>query len=50
LSVGLKHDSGTNAIATDARFHVRGKIQLGPAWWYNDHALGIRQHLDALAG
>ncbi len=28
---------------------VRGKIQLGPAWWYNDHALGIRQHLDALA-
>ncbi|MBC8127923.1 MAG: glucuronate isomerase, partial [Gloeobacteraceae cyanobacterium ES-bin-144] len=28
---------------------VRGKIQLGPAWWYNDHALGIRAHLDALA-
>lgn len=28
---------------------VRGKIQLGPAWWYNDHALGIRQHLDVLA-
>lgn len=28
---------------------VRGKIQLGPAWWYNDHAQGIRGHLDALA-
>ena len=28
---------------------VRGKIQLGPAWWYNDHALGIRNHLDTLA-
>lgn len=27
---------------------VRGKLQLGPAWWYNDHALGIRQHLDVL--
>lgn len=26
-----------------------GKIQFGPAWWYNDHALGIRKHLDALA-
>jgi len=25
------------------------KIQFGPAWWYNDHALGIRQHLDTLA-
>lgn len=28
---------------------VRGKIQLGPAWWYNDHALGICQHLATLA-
>jgi len=26
-----------------------GKVQFGPAWWYNDHVLGIRQHLDALA-
>jgi glucuronate isomerase len=26
-----------------------GKVQFGPAWWYNDHALGIRQHLDTLA-
>lgn len=37
----------TGSFAED---DVRGKIQLGPAWWYNDHALGIRQHLDALAG
>jgi glucuronate isomerase len=37
----------TGSFAEDG---VRGKIQLGPAWWYNDHALGIRQHLDALAG
>lgn len=28
---------------------VPGKLQLGPAWWYNDHALGIRQHLDVLS-
>jgi glucuronate isomerase len=26
-----------------------GKIQFGPAWWFNDHALGIRNHLDALS-
>jgi len=26
-----------------------GKLQFGPAWWYNDHALGIRHHLDTLA-
>ena len=36
----------TGSFAEDG---VRGKIQLGPAWWYNDHAWGIRQHLDALA-
>ncbi|MCH5373077.1 MAG: glucuronate isomerase [Planctomycetes bacterium] len=36
----------TGSFAEDG---IRGKIQLGPAWWYNDHALGIRQHLDALA-
>lgn len=36
----------TGSFAEDG---VRGKIQFGPAWWYNDHALGIRQHLDALA-
>lgn len=36
----------TGSFAEDG---VRGKIQLGPAWWYNDHALGIRQHLDALS-
>jgi glucuronate isomerase len=28
---------------------VAGKIQFGPAWWYNDHLAGIRSHLDALA-
>lgn len=36
----------TGSFAEDG---VAGKIQLGPAWWYNDHQLGIRQHLDALA-
>lgn len=24
---------------------VRGKVQFGPAWWYNDHELGIRNHI-----
>ena len=28
---------------------VPGKIQFGPAWWYNDHADGIRAHLAALS-
>lgn len=28
---------------------VPGKIQLGPAWWYNDHASGIRNQLENLA-
>ncbi len=36
----------TGSFAEDG---LRGKIQFGPAWWYNDHALGIRQQLDALA-
>lgn len=27
----------------------RGKIQLGPAWWFNDHKDGIEKHLDALS-
>lgn len=26
-----------------------GKVQLGPAWWWNDHATGIRQTLNCLA-
>ncbi len=26
-----------------------GKLQLGPAWWFNDHEWGIRQHLETLA-
>jgi glucuronate isomerase len=36
----------TGSYAEDG---VEGKIQFGPAWWYNDHPNGIRQHLDALA-
>jgi len=36
----------TGSYAEDG---VAGKVQFGPAWWYNDHALGIRQHLDVLA-
>lgn len=28
---------------------VRTKIQFGPAWWFNDQAYGIGQHLDAIA-
>ncbi len=26
-----------------------GKVQLGPAWWWNDHLLGMRQQLDAVS-
>jgi glucuronate isomerase len=26
-----------------------GKVQFGPAWWFNDHDLGIRAHLNALS-
>ena len=28
---------------------IKGKIQLGPAWWWCDHALGIKNTLDAVA-
>lgn len=28
---------------------IRGKIQIGPAWWYNDHYDGIREQLNILA-
>ncbi len=28
---------------------VRGKIQFGPAWWYNDHYEGIHQQLLAVS-
>jgi glucuronate isomerase len=27
---------------------VAGKVQFGPAWWFNDHELGIRTHLETL--
>jgi glucuronate isomerase len=36
----------TGSFAEDG---VPGKVQFGPAWWYNDHALGIRQHFDFAA-
>lgn len=26
-----------------------GKLQLGPAWWFNDHAAGIRAQFEAVA-
>ena len=32
----------TGSFSTD---NVQGKIQFGPAWWYNDHYEGIRQQL-----
>lgn len=28
---------------------VPGKVQLGPAWWFNDHAAGMRAQLEASA-
>jgi glucuronate isomerase len=28
---------------------VPGKVQLGPAWWFNDHLAGMRAHLDTVA-
>lgn len=36
----------TGSFAADG---VPGQVLWGPAWWFNDHALGIRQHLDTLA-
>jgi glucuronate isomerase len=36
----------TGSFASDG---VPGLVQLGPAWWFNDHDLGIRQHLDVLS-
>mgnify|MGYP000047097012 CR=1 FL=1 len=28
---------------------IPGKVQLGPAWWYNDHTDGMRQTLEAVS-
>ena len=28
---------------------VASKVQLGPAWWWCDHALGIRNTMDCIA-
>ncbi|MDQ6813942.1 MAG: glucuronate isomerase, partial [Bacteroidota bacterium] len=36
----------TGSYAEDG---VAGKIQFGPAWWYNDQYEGIRQHLVTLS-
>ncbi len=36
----------TGSYAADG---VPGLVQLGPAWWFNDHDIGIRQHLDVLS-
>ena len=36
----------TGSFAEDG---VQGKIQFGPAWWYNDHHEGISQQLLALS-
>lgn len=36
----------TGSFAEDG---VRGKLQLGPAWWFNDHASGMRAQLEAVA-
>lgn len=32
-----------------AREGVYGKVQFGPAWWYNDHFLGMTDHLENLS-
>ncbi len=32
-----------------AREGVHGKVQFGPAWWYNDHFLGMTEHLENLS-
>jgi len=44
-------DNAALAVLTGsfAEDDVRGKIQFGPAWWYNDHFAGIVRHLEDLA-
>jgi glucuronate isomerase len=44
-------DSAAFAILTGsyAEDGVQGKIQFGPAWWYNDHIMGMRNHFETLA-
>jgi glucuronate isomerase len=37
----------TGSFAEDG---LAGKVQFGPAWWYNDHYDGMRQQLIALSG
>lgn len=38
-----------NLTGTFTQDGTRGKIQLGPAWWHNDHTLGILNHLDTIS-
>ena len=38
-----------NLTGSYAEDGVPGKIQFGPAWWYNDHYEGIRKQLATLA-
>jgi glucuronate isomerase len=36
----------TGSFAQDG---VAGKVQFGPAWWFNDHDLGLRHHFDTVS-
>ena len=36
----------TGSFAQDG---VVGKVQFGPAWWYNDHKKGMTEHLEMLS-
>lgn len=36
----------TGSFAEDG---IWGKLQFGPAWWYNDHRTGIEEHLRTVA-
>ncbi|WP_422082102.1 glucuronate isomerase [Ulvibacterium sp.] len=36
----------TGSFSEDGK---EGKIQFGPAWWYNDHAWGIENHLTVVS-
>ncbi len=39
----------TGSFCSDSEPATPGLLQLGPAWWFNDHLHGIRDHLDALS-
>lgn len=44
-------DNATFAVTTGSYSEdgVWGKVQFGPAWWYNDHKEGIEAHLRAVS-